>query len=117
MTGYQYIKRMTVEEIDRALGCGRLTARNIKEAGLNQLICSCHTCPQLFFKEKKWPCNFQETKCKECMKAFLENEIPGTEPIIEGPCLTCMELDFCMGIYKCEKLEDYQNEKKRRLKV
>ena len=113
MTGYQYIKRMTVDEIGKAIGCGTLTARNIKEEGIGQLISSCHTCPQLLFKEKKWPCNFQKTGCKECMKSFLENEIPGTEPLVEGPCLSCMELEFCLGIYRCKRLEEYQNGKKR----
>ncbi len=117
MTGYQYIKRLTIGDIDRAIGCGKQTASNIVGMNMEQLIHSCHTCPQLLLKDKKWPCNFQETKCKECMKAFLENEIPGTDPLIEGPCITCMELEFCQGLYRCRKLEEYQNEKKRKSKI
>lgn len=109
MTGYQYIKQMTVDEIDRALGCGKVTARNIKKATLDQLVHSCHTCPQLLEKKNKWPCNFQLTSCKECMKTFLQEEVPGTPKMLDEPCLKCMELDLCQGEFGCMKLEAWRN--------
>lgn len=112
MTGFQYIKRMPVKEISKAFGVSHGSAYDISKKDMQGLINSCNTCPQLLKLDKKWPCNFQETTCKKCMKEFLENEIPGTEPIIEGPCIRCMELEFCQGLYGCRKLEEYRNEKK-----
>ena len=111
MTGFQYIKRMTIKEIDKTIGCGYLIASRIKGMTMEELIHSCHTCPQLLFQEQKWPCNFQVTSCQKCMKDFLENEIPGTEPLIQGPCVKCIELEFCQGLYRCKKLEEYENDK------
>lgn len=112
MTGYQYIKRMSIKEIEKTFGLGRASAIEISQKNMKGLILSCHTCPQLLKLDVKWPCNFQETSCRKCMKQFLENEIPGTDPVIEGPCVQCMELEFCQGLYRCQKLEEYQNEKK-----
>lgn len=113
MNGYQYIKSLTVKEISHHFGCGYLTAQRVKSMDVAQMINSCLTCPQLLELNTKWPCNFQETTCKECMKEFLTKEVPGTLPVTKGPCANCMELDFCQGLIPCKKLMEYEYEKRR----
>lgn len=113
MTGEELIHSMPVKAIEKAFGVSRSTAINIKNKDKQGLIHSCHTCPQLLNLKTKWPCNFRETSCKECMKNFLENEIPETLPTIKESCINCIELDFCQGLFPCAKLkEDKDGESK-----
>ncbi len=111
MTGEELIHNMPIKAIEKAFGISHLSAISIKNKDKQGLIDSCLTCPQLLDLETKWPCNFQETSCKACMKEFLEKEVPGTMKILKGPCLSCMERGFCSGDYPCEKLKAFEKGK------
>lgn len=105
MTGYQMIKSMTERELSKTYGCSWAKARVIKNLDKEGLIKSPDVCPQMLKLPQKYPCNFKITECRECVRRFLVTEIPGTERIIDGPCLECREKDLCPGY--CQEKERY----------
>lgn len=110
MNGYEYIKSLSADELSKQIGLSRAAAVVVLKMGKEELIKSPVTCPQLLTIKAKWQCNFHETSCKECMKEFLENEVPGTsikKKKLPKPCKECMERDFCQGEYRCRKLKEY----------
>lgn len=108
MTGYQFIKRKTVRELSKLFGCGWAKANAIKRLSVEGLTRSPDVCPQLLDFSQKHPCNFKITECRTCVRHFLITEIPGTERIIDGPCLTCRDPELCPGY--CKEREEYDNE-------
>lgn len=99
MTGYDYIKSLTIKELMKKIDMPRGKAYYIREiCGLEKLTKHPYLCPRMFAEKHR--CSYHETGCQECMYRWLVSDIDGSKM----QCATCIEADICNGQYLCKRL-------------
>ena len=80
MTGYEYLKKLSIEQISENLGISLDEARKVQILTLEELAHHDDVCPQALIPGAGYPC-YKTSKagvCTNCTRRFLNGEIGET---------------------------------------